>query len=219
MEESMRKLKDMERSHLAMIGVVVLMIAGVGVGLGFAFAGPTVKKDKSTTTTTITCKKGTDDCTVKGDLPRNDNVGPDAPDPTETLPDPTESDSGGSRQQENFMPWADYNGRNDISDLHLCDPYDSGDQDLCYTVTNHSQWDLDYELDLTYFDSSGARIGTDTLTSSNVAAGQVDKTAETEGSSAVMPDGTAKYTLDSVKIVGTECADTGECDYYTPPAN
>lgn len=202
----MQSLKDMGKSKLVLIGVAVLIVVGFGVGLGFAFAGPS---DKKTTTTTITCKKGTDDCTVKGDVPKNDNVGPDAPDPS--------GDQWQKDQRDIAMPWADYNGRPDIIGLRMCAPID--EQDLCYAVTNHSKWKLDYDLDITYYDKSGARIGTDTLSTIDVAPGQTDRQAEQDGAGSLMPEGTVKVTLDDVKVVGSECADSGACNGYDPPAN
>ena len=203
----------MKRSTLILVSIIGVVVVGMGVGLWFAFAGP---KDKDTTTTTITCKKGTDDCRVEGDVPK-DNVGPDAPDPTETLPggdDPWKKD-----QQQFDIPWANYNGRGDIVDLHQCNII--GEQDMCWTVDNHSKWKLDYELDFSFYDSSGAKLGTYEGDSYGVKPGEVNKESqEPIGSGTLVPDGTAKVTLDDVQVVGSDCANSGACnDYQQHPEN
>ena len=200
----------MKRSRLVLISIVGVVVVGIGVGLWFAFAGP---KDKDTTTTTITCKKGTDDCRVEGDdAPKNNHVGPDAPDPTETLPggdDPWKKD-----QQQLDIPWANYNGRGDIVDLHQCNNY--GSQDMCWTVVNHSKWKLDYELDFTYYDASGAKLGSEAGTSYDVKPGETNKESQepTGYGELAVPDGTTKVTLDDVQVVGSECVNSGACDGY-----
>jgi hypothetical protein len=113
------------------------------------------------------------------------------------------------------MPWAGYDGGGDISNVHTCYPIDV--RDLCYTVTNHSKWDLNYTMELTYLDASGARIATDSVLTYDVKPGMTDRNAEVGGGGALMPDEAATIVIDGVRVEGTQCSETDACADYEAP--
>lgn len=196
----------MTKQTLVLGSIIVLVVAGIGIGLGLALSG----HDGGNKDTVIRCKAGTDNCSVEGQKPKgDDHVGPGY---TAIPNDPPSEDPWQKDQRDFGFPWAQYDGHKDIVNLRQCNPI--GEQDMCWTVANHSKWTLDYELDFTFWDASGAKLGTDQGSTIDVEPGQTSKEEDTNGGSVLIPEGTVRATLDDVQVVGSQCADSGECDGY-----
>lgn len=122
---------------------------------------------------------------------------PKASKPSETSGDPWKDD-----QRQSMGGWATYNAKPDVTNVHVCgDGYSTV---LCYTVTNHSKWKLTYELDASFYDASGAQIGTNFETVDDVAPGLTVKHQTTESSSLVVTDGAKTFKIDDVQVTPSD---------------
>lgn len=117
--------------------------------------------------------------------------------PEQSTGDPWKDD-----QRQSMGGWATYNAKPDVTNVHVCgDGYSTV---LCYTVTNHSKWKLTYELDASFYDASGAQIGTNFETVDDVAPGLTVKHQTTESSSLVVTDGAKTFKIDDVQVTPSD---------------